>query len=86
MATPIVNSEHATFDIAGDFEGAQDELRILNEINMDEISNWSSRDTPAENGRMVERLIVMTNMMRIKIEQLASVNKRLYALSGVKAD
>jgi hypothetical protein len=59
MTTTIL--ERTVEDVLGDLETNQDTMRILADMGQDLCSQWSSFDTPEDNMRMTERLLVIFN-------------------------
>lgn len=67
-------------DVAGDLETMQDTLRILNDLTNDQACAWCGDDDKEAVGRMVERVIVLTNTMRDRIDELGELVSKAYKI------
>lgn len=70
----------AAADVAGDLETTHNTLRILNDLTNEQAFNWSSTDNKETVGEMVERIIVLTNTMSQKLDDLSKLVNKAYKI------
>jgi len=66
--------------VAGELEGMQDTLRILNELTSDQACDWGGDDDSEKVGRMVENILVLTNTTRDKLNELSNLVTKVYKI------
>ena len=66
------------FDVAGDLEGNQDALRILLDLTNSIACDWSRTDSTEAVGKLIERVILLTNAALQKIDDLDGLVQLVY--------
>lgn len=70
----------AVIEVAGDLETVHHTLKILNDLTNEQACNWGVLDDKEAVQDMVERIIVLTNSTRLKLDEFNQLMNKAYQI------